>query len=108
IKLHQIIVICLLVFSKKWDQTRHSISKHYWNGRQRMKFQGEVLDYFDVQKVVSNIFGGAMHAKRIQSVANAALGVVAGGSLIIHRIGRGLAKADNLSDKHAIKQVDRL
>lgn len=73
-----------------------------------MKFQGESLDYFDVQKVVSNIFGSAMHAKRIQSVANAALGVVAGGSLIIHRIGRGLAKADNLSDKHAIKQVDRL
>ena len=73
-----------------------------------MKFQGEVLDYFDVQKIVSNIFSDVMHSKRIQSVANAALGVVASGSLIIHRVGRGLAKANNLSDKHAIKQVDRL
>jgi len=41
-------------------------------------------------------------------MANAALGVVASASLIIHRIGRGLARALNLSDKHAIKQVDRL
>ena len=34
--------------------------------------------------------------------------MIAGGSLIIHRIGRGLAEELNLSDKHAIKQVDRL
>lgn len=34
--------------------------------------------------------------------------MIAGASLIIHRIGRGLAKTLNLSDKHAIKQADRL
>lgn len=30
-----------------------------------MKFQGEALDYFDVEKFVSNIFGNTQHAKRV-------------------------------------------
>src|SRR5580658_2736761 len=73
-----------------------------------MKFQGETLDYFDVEKFVSYIFGDTQHAKRVQSISSAALGVIASASLIVRRIGRGLAKALNLSDKHAVKQVDRL
>ena len=73
-----------------------------------MKFQGQTLGYFNVEKFVSHIFSEQQHAKRIVSIANAALGVIASASLIVHRIGRGLAKVFNLSDKHAIKQVDRL
>jgi len=73
-----------------------------------MKFQGETLNGFDVEKFVLNIFGNTQHQKRVKSIANAALGVISSGSLIIHRIGRGLASAMNLIDKHAIKQVDRL
>lgn len=73
-----------------------------------MKFQGEALDYFDVEKFVSNIFGDTQHTKRIKSIASAALGVISSASLIIHRIGRGMARVMNLSDKHAVKQVDRL
>jgi len=63
---------------------------------------------FDIHKTLKNIFGNSHHSKTISSIANAALGVVNGASLIIHRIGRGLADALNLSDKHAVKQVDRL
>jgi len=73
-----------------------------------MHFNDEVLDYFDVKAFISHIFEGNQHSKRVESMANAALGVVASGSLIIHRIGRGMAELFNLSDKHAIKQVDRL
>jgi hypothetical protein len=73
-----------------------------------MQFRDEILDYFDVEKFVLKIFGETQHAKRIRSIANAALGVIASTSLIVHRIGRGLARMLNLSDKHAVKQVDRL
>jgi hypothetical protein len=49
-----------------------------------------------------------MHAKRIESLANATLGVVKTGSLAVSTIGQGLALARGLTTKHAIKQVDRL
>jgi len=73
-----------------------------------MLFQGEKVNDFDVHKIVESVFGNTEHAKRIISMSNAALGIITSGSLIIHRIGRGLASALNLSDKHAVKQVDRL
>lgn len=49
-----------------------------------------------------------MHAARVASLARAAVGVTVAGSLCVHAIGRGLAAAEMLTDKHAIKQVDRL
>src|SRR3990167_6376989 len=74
----------------------------------KMQFNGEQLDYFNVKHFITDIFSGTQHSKRVESVANAALGIVASGSLIINRIGRGMAEIFNLADKHAIKQVDRL
>ena len=73
-----------------------------------MYFNGEILDYFNVKSFISNIFDGKEHSKRVESIANAALGIVTSGWLIIHRIGRGMAEIFNLTDKSAIKQVDRL
>jgi hypothetical protein len=73
-----------------------------------MHYNGEVLDYFNVKTFISDIFQGKEHSKRVESIASAALGIVASGSLIIHRIGRGMAELFNLTDKSAIKQVDRL
>ncbi|MBI2791347.1 MAG: hypothetical protein HYX61_05265 [Gammaproteobacteria bacterium] len=49
-----------------------------------------------------------MHVKRQESLANAVLGVISSASLIVHRIGIGLANSKKLFGKHAIKQVDRL
>ena len=46
--------------------------------------------------------------KRVLSLANATLGVVASASLAIHAVGRGLAQAMGTLTKHGVKQVDRL
>ena len=73
-----------------------------------MLINGERLNSFDVEKVIDNIFSNDIHEKRKQSIANAVLGVISSASLIVHRIGFGLAKAKKLLGKHAVKQVDRL
>jgi Transposase DDE domain len=78
----------------------------FW--RKQMVIQGERIYPLDIQKVVDNIFGNSQHAKRKESLANAALGVIKSASLIVHRIGLGLAAAKKLLGKHAVKQVDRL
>ncbi|AQS36045.1 transposase family protein [Shewanella psychrophila] len=57
---------------------------------------------------IDELFGHDMHAKRVTSLANAAHGVIEKGSLAIHAIGAGLAQANKLKRKSAIKQVDRL
>lgn len=62
----------------------------------------------DVFEFTDGIFGYGMHAKRIQSLSNATLGVIQTGSLAVHAIGAGLAQACELQQKHTIKQVDRL
>lgn len=49
-----------------------------------------------------------MHGARVKSLASAAVGAVSAGALGVHAIGHGLAYARGLTDKHAIKQVDRL
>ena len=56
----------------------------------------------------TRIFGEDVHAKRIESPANATLGVVSTASLAVNTIGHGLALARGKLSKHAIKQVDRL
>ena len=60
-----------------------------------MHFNGEALQDIDVEGIVTNIFGKSEHLKRIKSLSNAALGVISSGSLIIHRIGRGMATVLN-------------
>ena len=73
-----------------------------------MLINGERLNSFNVEKVIDDIFSNDVHEKRKLSIANAVLGVISSASLIVHRIGLGLAKAKKLLGKHAVKQVDRL
>jgi hypothetical protein len=73
-----------------------------------MFIQGGRLNSVNVETIVDNIFGDSEHAKRKLSIANAALGIINSASLIVHRIGMGLAAAKKLLGKHAVKQVDRL
>jgi hypothetical protein len=61
-----------------------------------------------VQHLAEQLFGDTEHAKRVQSIAMAAVGVIHAASLAIHAIGRGMAAAMGLDPKHATKQVDRL
>jgi hypothetical protein len=58
--------------------------------------------------LIDRMVGEPLHAKQVQSVTNAVVGVVHAVSLSIHAIGAGLAAARGLHAKHAIKQVDRL
>lgn len=66
------------------------------------------IDAHGVMKLVDQLFGDTLHAKRVLSLANAAVGVIASGSLAVSLIGAGLAAHRGLNGKHAVKQVDRL
>lgn len=66
------------------------------------------LDRDRLNKLVSTIFADDLHAKRVASLANAAVGVLEGAALGVHAIGRALAVAAGLESRHAVKQVDRL
>jgi Transposase DDE domain len=62
----------------------------------------------DIRGFIDGLYGDNLHAKRIDSLANATLGVMTGASLAVTMIGQALAQARGLSTKHATKQVDRL
>lgn len=64
--------------------------------------------YDEAEALVERLFGQTLHAKRLKSLANGAVGVLNAEALGIHAIGRGLAAARDLNDKHAVKQIDRL
>ena len=49
-----------------------------------------------------------LHAKRVDLLCDATLGVLRSASLAVCAIGQGLAAARGLNPKHATKQVDRL
>src|ERR687897_2893461 len=64
------------------------------------------LQFQDVRAFLDSILDEDIHTKRVDSLANATLGVMTGASLGVALIGKSLAQA--LLPKHAIKQVDRL
>lgn len=61
-----------------------------------------------VLPLIDEMTGETLHAKRVRSLTNATVGAMHAGALGIHAIGTGLAVAQGLHAKHAIKQVDRL
>ena len=66
------------------------------------------FSFNEVRHVLGGVLGADLHAKRIDSLCDATLGVMHGASLAVAAIGHGLAAARGLASKHAIKQVDRL
>jgi hypothetical protein len=56
---------------------------------------------------VEEIIGESFHAKQVESIATAAVGVIKAVDVKIHTIGHGLAAAFDKESKHAIKQIDR-
>jgi hypothetical protein len=62
----------------------------------------------NISGVIEEIFGIGLHPKQSASLGYAALGILESESLILHRMGKGLARLRGLSKKHATKQIDRL
>jgi hypothetical protein len=62
----------------------------------------------DIRAFIDDLFQRDRHAKRVDALAGAALGMMTSGSLAVATIGQALAQARGLITKHAIKQVDRL
>ena len=62
----------------------------------------------DIRAFIDGLYGRDLHAKRVDALAGATLGVMTGASLAVAMIGQALAQARGLVTKHAIKQVDRL
>jgi hypothetical protein len=68
----------------------------------------ERFSYKGIRQVLGGLLGEDLHAKRVNSLCDATLGVLHSGSLAICAIGQDLAAARSLKPKHAIKQIDRL
>ena len=66
------------------------------------------LKFQDVRAFLDSVLDEDIHTKRVDSLANATLGVLTGASLGVALIGKSLAQARGLLPKHAVKQVDRL
>ena len=62
----------------------------------------------EVRSFIGGLYGPDLHAKRVDALAAATLGVMTGASLAVAMIGQALAQARGLVTKHAVKQVDRL
>ena len=61
-----------------------------------------------VAETIEKIFEDDLHARRVLSLANGVVGVLDAAALSIHAIGRGYAHATGGSEKHGVKQTDRL
>lgn len=61
-----------------------------------------------ISLVIQGIYGDDLHKKRQQSLAYAAMGVLASESLFLHQIAEGLVDTRGVDKKHATKQIDRL
>ena len=58
--------------------------------------------------LMAAVFGGEVHAPRLASLTDGVDGVLHAASLGVRALGQGLAVAQGLAPRHALKQVDRL
>lgn len=73
------------------------------SGRRR-----RALDLKHTRQFAESLFGEDMHALRVLSLANGAVGVLHAAMLSIHAIGQAYAKVARITPKSGTKQVDRM
>ena len=73
-----------------------------------MVIREQRFSFNQVRQVLGGVLEHDLHAKRVNSLCDATLGVLRSASLAVCAIGQGLAAARGLNPKHATKQVDRL
>jgi hypothetical protein len=74
----------------------------------RRSMSSFVKNPLQVAETIEKIFEDDLHARRVLSLANSVVGVLDAAVLSIHAIGRGYAHAANKSEKHGVKQTDRM
>jgi len=74
----------------------------------RRSMSSFVKNPLQTAETIERIFGDDLHAMRVLSLANSVVGTVDAAVLSIHAIGRGYAHAANKSEKHGVKQTDRM
>jgi Transposase DDE domain len=62
----------------------------------------------ELDELMGEVFGGEIHAQRVASLSDGVDGVLHAASLGVRAIGHGLAVANGLAPRQAIKPVDRL
>ena len=89
-----------------------SVIQQRFEGQARARALGAYAAVLATGAVAGQVLGGVLdhdlHAKRVDSLCDATLGVLRSASLAVCAIGQGLAAALGLNCKHATKQVDRL
>jgi Transposase DDE domain len=66
------------------------------------------LEYEAVHKFVQDLAGDVLHPKQVDSLAHAVVGAIHADAASITAIGRAAARIREVSEKHSIKQVDRM
>ena len=70
-------------------------------------FPGDKEWGIDIKAHLSSVFEKAIHAARLKSLSDMVVGLMAGGLFTVTGIANSLTAVNELSPKHAIKQVDR-
>jgi hypothetical protein len=73
-----------------------------------MVIREQRFSFNQVRHVLGSVLDHDLHAKRVDSLCDATIGVLHSASLAVCAIGQGLAAARGLNSKHTTKQVDRL
>jgi hypothetical protein len=93
-------------FSLEAEFRRSSVGSGSMMSRRSMS--SFVKNPLQVAETIEKIFEDDLHARRVLSLANSVVGVLDAAVLSIHAIGRGYAHAANKSEKHGVKQTDRM
>ncbi len=89
-------------------QRRRNRRRAYLRQREQARADTEKLYYRGAESIVERAFGNLLHARQVLSVMMAVSGVLFSSRLAIATIGRAMARFFGGSQKHGIKQVDRL
>ena len=70
-------------------------------------FPGDKEWGIDIQAYISSVFGKTIHGARIKSLSDMVVGLMSGRLLTVTGIANSIAAINEISPKHAVKQVDR-
>lgn len=88
-------------------KARHLARKTRLRNAKARKARAMKIRPNNVRDFVGGLFGGDLHAKRVESIANGVTGVLHAAVLAIHAIGQAYARVAGIAAKSGVKQVDR-